>query len=246
MYVILCASSDVSAFWAHNGLQSMGIGPIVLLTPEALSSMESWEHRVGNSNTRTSFRSAGYGISDQSLRGVINRLMGPPQTVFSQVAPGDREYALQELNAFYLSWLSSLSCPVFNPATPQGLAGRWFHASELVLLAHQAGLMAPTYRQSPFDPPEAGFQPLAPMHAPVQRVIVFEDAVFGAEIPPGLREACCSFAKSCRTPLLGIDFFQTPESPWTFSHATPVPDLQAGGVPLLKAVARRFGKGESS
>jgi len=250
MYLILCSSSDASALWAHNGLQCMGVSPIVLLTPETLSGMNFWEHRVGNSGTRTSFSSPGYGISDHTLKGVLNRLTGPPQTVFSQVAPDDRDYGLQELNAFYLSWLSSLSCPVFNPATPQGLAGRWFHASELVILAHQAGLATPDYRQSAADPPERGFQPLAPMAAPGKRVIVFEDEVFGAdssgvEIPPELRRCCCDFARRCRTPLLGIDFFPTPASPWTFSHATPAPDLRVGGEPLLQALARGFSKGEN-
>lgn len=245
MYLILCSSSDASALWAHNGLQCMGVNPILLLTPETLSSINFWEHRVGNTGARTSFRSAGYGISDQTLKGVLNRLTGPPQTIFSQVAPGDRDYGLQELNAFYMSWLSSLSCPVFNPSTPQGLAGRWFHVSELLLLAHQAGLTTPEYRQSAADPQEKGFQPLAPVPAPGQKVIVFEEGVFGAEIPPELRVSCCRFAKLCRTPLLEIDFFHTAASPWTFSHATPVPDLQAGGEPLLQALARRFTKGEN-
>jgi len=86
-------------------------------------------------------------------------------------------------------------------------------------------------------------------------VIVFEDEVFvsetrgpeirGVEIPPELRRCCCDFAKRCRTPLLGIDFFPTPASAWTFSHATPAPDLRVGGEPLLQALARRFSKGEN-
>jgi hypothetical protein len=244
MFLVLCASSDVPALWAYNGLQAMGLGPISLLTPEMLGAMGAWEHYVGNDGSRISFRSDGYGISDHNLKGVLNRLMGPPQTIIPQVVPADREYALQELNAFYLSWLSSLSGPVLNPATPQGLAGRWFHASELVMLAHQADLPTPAYRQSGHDPVEAGFQPLAPAQAPLQRVIVLEDQVFGAEISEQSRERCCNLAKLCRTPLLGIDFYQTPNDGWRFSHATPVPDLQAGGAPLLQALAQRLDQGE--
>lgn len=245
MYLILCSSSDVSAMWAYQGLQAMGLGPLTLLTSEALSPMAAWEHRVGSGGSAVSLElDNGYGFSDHTLRGVLNRLMGPPQAILPQVTPADREYALQELNAFYLSWLNSLSCPVLNPATPQGLAGRWYHASELVMLAHQAGLTTPTYRQSATDPLEAGYQPLAPAQATVARVVVLEGEVFGAELPEALREKCGALAQLCRTPLLGIDFYQSAESQWTFSHATPVPDLQAGGAPLLHALYHRLKQGE--
>jgi len=245
MFLILCSSSDVSALWAYQGLQAMGLGPLTLLTSEALSAMATWEHRVGSDSCAVSLRlSNGYGFSDHTLKGVLNRLMGPPQTILPQVMPADREYAVQELSAFYLSWLNSLSCPVLNPATPQGLSGRWYHASELVMLAHQAGLETPTYRQSAADPPEAGYRPLAPAQSQVVRVIVLQGEVFGAELSEALRESCGQLARLCRTPLLGIDFYQSTESQWTFSHATPIPDLQTGGAPLLQALYRRLKQGE--
>jgi hypothetical protein len=244
MYLILCSSSDVSALWAYNALQAMGLAPISLLTPEMLSSSAAWEHHVGNAGSGVSLQLGGYGISDHTLKGVLNRLMGPPQVMIPQVAPADRDYALQELNAFYLSWLNALSCPVLNPATPQGLPGRWFHMSELVMLAHKAGLVTPTYRQSGADPIEAGFQPLAPAQATLKRVLVLRDEVFGAEVPAPLREFCCKMAKLCRTPLLGIDFYETAESEWTFSYATPLPDLQVGGSDFLHSLLRLLQKGE--
>lgn len=244
MFAILCSSSDVAALWTYEGLRSMGLRPLSLLTTEMLAA-SAWHHRVGNNGSAVSLRlGQDYGISDHTLRGVLNRLMGPPGEIMRQVAPADRDYALQELNAFYLSWLNALSCPVLNPATPQGLPGRWFHASELVMLAHHAGLVTPAYRLSGDDPVEAGFRPLAPPNTPVKRIIVLGDEVFGAHAPAALRKRCCYLAKLCRTPLLGIDFYSTRASQWTFSHATPLPDLQVGGVPLLHALRRHLQKGD--
>lgn len=245
MFLILCSSSDASALWASEGLRALGLGPLFLLTTEMFSSAVTWEHRVGNGGATLSLQlGGGYGISDHTLKGVLNRLTGPPLGVIHQVASADRDYALQEMNAFYLSWLKSLSCPVLNPATPQGLPGRWFHISELVMLAHQAGLTTPTYRQTGSDAAEAGFRPLAPAQTLVQRVVVLCDEVFGAELPAQVRERCCNLAKVCRTPLLGVDLYATADDPWTFSHATPLPDLHVGGMRLLQGLVRLFQKGE--
>ena len=244
MFLILCSSSDVPALWASHGLQAMGLHPISLVTPEILSSAIKLEHRVGNDGASISFKFMdGYGISDHNIRGVLNRLPGPPQGLINRFALADRDYALQEMTAFYLSWLNSLACPMLNRPTPQGLAGRWFHTSELVMLAHQSGLATPIYRQSGSDGAEAGYKPLAPPQARIERVIVLEDEVFGAHPPTPVREGCSKLAKLCRTRLLGIDFFITSGGLWTFSHATPLPDFQVGGTKLLERLTQIFQSG---
>ena len=71
---------------------------------------------------------------------ILNRLIAPPETLVAQSVPGDREYAHQELTALYLSWLNAIPAPVLNRPTPQGLAGRWRHASEWAVAADEAGL----------------------------------------------------------------------------------------------------------
>ncbi len=243
MFLILCSSYDAPAIWAAHGLQAMGLHPVSLVTPEMFASATTLEHRVGNDGTSIALKFMdGYGISDHNLRGVLNRLPGPPREIIDRFAPADRDYALQEMTAFYLSWLNSLPCPILNRPTPQGLSGRWFHNSELVLLAHQSGLATSIYRQSAKDPVEDGYKPLAPPEARIERVVVLDGEVFGAQPPAQVQDACCQFSKLCRTPLLGVDFF-IDSGTWIFSHATPLPDYQVGGSRLLQRLAQVFQTG---
>ncbi|HEV2964400.1 MAG TPA: hypothetical protein VG649_21410, partial [Candidatus Angelobacter sp.] len=84
---------------------------------------------------------------------------------------------------------------------------------------------------------------LAPPQARIERVIVLEDEVFGAQPSATVREGCCKLAKLCRTRLLGIDFYITSGGLWTFSHATPLPDFQIGGTRLLQRLTQIFRSG---
>jgi hypothetical protein len=54
----------------------------------------------------------------------------------------DREYAVMEMHAFLLSWLSSLKCVVINRPNPRSLGGAIRGPAEWLLLAGRAGLTA--------------------------------------------------------------------------------------------------------
>jgi hypothetical protein len=70
---------------------------------------------------------------------VLNRLQGMVAHHFLDSSP-DHAYAIAELQAFVLSWLARLPCPVVNAAGPRGLAGPQLGLSEWLLLAGRAGL----------------------------------------------------------------------------------------------------------
>jgi hypothetical protein len=245
MHLMLCSYSDAPALWAFEGLRAMGLNSLELVTTEMLSFTTHWEHRVGNTGCSLSFkRPDGRTFQDRNIGGVVNRLMAPPADAVAHAVPSDRDYALQEMSAFYLSWLQALPGPVLNRPTPQGLAGRWFHSSEWALLAHQAGLCAPAWRQTDSDRAEDGYASMAPAGVASAQVVVLDDELFGASAPAEVRSACVSLAKLSQTRLLGIDFYETRENPWTFAYATPTPNLQIGGPPLLRSLARIFENGE--
>jgi hypothetical protein len=213
-----------------------------LVTGEMLAFSTAWEHRVGDSGITISFTLPdGRALGDRDIDGVLNRLMTPPHDLAEHAVPGDREYAQQEMMAFHLSWLNALRVPVLNRPTPQGLPGRWFHASELVMLAHRAGLQAPAYRQSGDDvEPGYGYASLAPIGARMVQIIVLDDDAFGAALPQDVRDGCVRFAKLAETRLVGVDLYHSPDRGWTFAHATPMPALQLGGDSLLRGLAQIF------
>lgn len=243
--VVLCASSDLPALWAAEGLRAAGIGPVVV-TGEHLSEAIDWEHRIGAKGTSVSFKlPGGMTFTSSSIRGVLNRLIAPPQQILDRAVAADRDYALQEMTAFHLSWLYSLPCPVLNRPDPQGLSGRWLHASEAVRIAHACGLTAPRFRLGPSDPLEAGYASFAPAGSALTQVIVYGDEVFGASVPVRVQNQCVTFAKLARTRLVGIDLFATAESEWTFAYATPMPNLPAGGERLIAKIAGTFRKAAS-
>ena len=246
MHLVLCSSTDLPALWAWDGLRASGIGPVTLMTDETLSAMVRWEHRVASEGSTVSFTThAGPTLTDGAIRGVVNRLIAPPQQILDRAVPADRDYAMQEFTAFHLSWIHALRCPVLNRPTPQGLAGRWFHTSEAAIFANAAGLATPTYAQRDTDGAEAGYGSLAPADAAISQIVVLDDEVFGAQVPQSVRDRCVRFARLAQTRLLGIDLFQSPDNGWTFACATPLPNLQLGGARFVEKLARTLQNGDT-
>ncbi|MBV9252531.1 MAG: hypothetical protein JO227_25230 [Acetobacteraceae bacterium] len=244
MYLVLCSSFDAPALWAHEGLRAAGLADVELLTGERFAVTTAWEHRLGRSGVRTSFTLPdGRTVQDDEIGGVLNRLVTPPEPLLASACADDRDYALQELTSLYLSWLHALSCPVINRPAPMGLAGRWRHASEWLMLAREVGLPAQSYRQSGDSPPDDGYGSLAPVGTAVTPIIVFDGEVFGACLPASTHKACVAFARAAETALLGIDLFTNATGQMSFGHANPIPNLMIGGEPLLDRLVQVFRNG---
>ena len=123
-----------------------------------------------------------------------------------------------------------------NRPTPQGLCGTWRHTSEWIWLAHRAGLPAPRYVQSGRDVPQLGYQASVPFGKRVHPALVAAGRVFAEPMPALIEEGCRKLAELAQTEILGIDLFEDSDS-LQFAGATPIPDLQRGGLPLLKHLA---------
>lgn len=239
MWLVLCDASDASAILAYQALRARGITPLELITAEALSLAEEWEHRIEGDDASVRFRLGDSRSFDGSaLRGVLNRLYTAPTWHWRAAAKADQEYVQQELIAFFLSWLNALPCPVLNGPTPQGLCGRWRSESEWVVLAQHAGLPVAPYRASSFDRIDEmrGEKRLLAPGAQTRTLIVVGDVVTGQDAPEEVKHACVAFAQSAGTELLGLDFIDGAAGPWTFVGANPMPDLRWGGPGLIDAL----------
>ena len=238
MWLVLCDANDASAILAFQALRARGIAPLELLTADALSLAEVWEHRIeGDGSSTRVHLGDGRSFEGGALRGVLNRLYTVPTWHWRAAAKADQEYVQQELIAFFLSWLTALPCPVLNRPTPQCLCGRWRSESEWVCLAQRSGLPVAPYRASSFDRIDEmrGEKRLRP-GAQTRTLIVVDGTVTGTSAPDEVKQACVRFAKETGTELLGLDFVEGAAGPWTFVGANPMPDLRWGGPQLIDAL----------
>ncbi|MDX1251328.1 MAG: hypothetical protein IDH49_03580 [Gammaproteobacteria bacterium] len=240
MWLVLCPSNDEAALWAYEGLKARQIAPLELVSAEELACSLRWEHRVSADGASVAITLADRRtINSGAVRGIVNRLSYIPQEHLAMASPADREYAAQELMAFYMSWLYAMPQPVLNRPTAQGLSGAWRHISEWVWLAGKAGLPTLPYRQSGFDEIDEGHLRggFVSAETPVNTVIVIDGHVVGESPPPDIAASCKRLAGLAGAGLLGIQLVAGPESSWTFAGATPLPDLRLGGEALLDVMA---------
>ena len=234
MILILCEPGDGSAAWAAAELQQRG-HDAQLLFGAALGAATRWEHRVDADSATVAITLAdGRELSSAAPQPVLNRLPFVPLDQMRATAGADYGYAVQEVFAFYLSWLHAWPGAVLNRPTPQGISGSYRHPSQWALFAAQAGLPALPWEQSNADDPMRGWA------APPGEAVGFAvggEAVLPDILPADFAEPCVRLAAIAGTDLLGISFAREGEG-WLMTGASPVPDLMLGGAPLADALAR--------
>ena len=150
-----------------------------------------------------------------------------------------RDYAIQEMYAFYLSWLYALPGRKLNPPTPQGLCGNPRHPSAWAALAARVGLPARSVRQTSEDAPDLFWRTQRP-HAAVTLQVVGARIVGPASLVRSHAEACLLLSKAAGAPLLGVDFMPDSDGVWRMTGASIMPDLPGGGDELADALAEAF------
>jgi hypothetical protein len=209
----------------------------MVLTDSTLAAMRGWRHTIGADGARISLQLPDRRTLDGGdVNGVLNRLTFLPRAWTRTVGGPDRDYAIQEMLAFYVSWLHVLRAPKLNPPTPQGLCGNMRHPSAWTALAIRSGLPVRAFRQSCSDDPAAAWQRPAP--AETQTVFVVGNEVVGLPaIVDVHRDGCRGLAETAGSPLLGIDFAPDTDNGWRMIGASVAPNLTSGGEALADALA---------
>lgn len=244
MWLVLCDTHDISALWLYRELQKLGSAPLELISFDVLLHSMRWHHRLGgDQNLFIAFELGdGRTFSSDTISGVINRLSGISPHAFPYIAESERQYAVQELSAFFVSWLHGIPAAVINRPSAQSLCGAWFHASEWTLMALRANLPTMPYRQmSSMCPPEyyLGGR-VVPYHAPTTTVFVVGDSVIGTHIPESIADGCITLAKLANATLLGVEFVVSTGNEWAFAGVKALPDLRIGGLPLVHALDQQM------
>lgn len=242
MILVLCHEGDASATWAAEALRRRGLSPTVL-TGSDLAAIRGWRHTVAPDGTAacTLRLACGDLLSSGDVQGVLNRLIGVPWAWLRQIGGPDRDYAAQEMQALYLSWLHTMPEPMLNRPTPQGLCGNMRHPSAWTALAANAGLPVRAYRQTCDDNPADAWQSAHEQLG--YTVLVVGPQVIGPDaLVRRYRTECLRLTHNAGCALLGIDFMKFPDGASRVTGASPLPELTRGGEALADALAETLGQ----
>ncbi len=167
------------------------------MVPRDLS-VAGWRHHVGGAGEEWAVAS-GELLRVAAIDGVVTRLPVVRVQDLPHIAAEDREYVAIEMNAFLVSWLTRLRCPVLNQAAAMSLMGPNRSRERWLWLAANAGLKlaSPLYLVPGDDSPLA-----------TASVTVVTDRWFGAVAPELGAQALC-LAKRAGVDLLTVQFDTT-------------------------------------
>jgi hypothetical protein len=139
-FLILAHSNDQTALQVHVMLRARhGPDQVKLTLGEDLAYSPFWKHCLEDRKVTTELiLRDGTCLTSGRIGVVFNRLLAPTVPYFASAV--DQNYAVMEMYALYLSWLSSLPCPVVNNVSSIGLGVQTRSHAEWLLLAAKAGL----------------------------------------------------------------------------------------------------------
>jgi len=235
---VVASLDDADALWFAQRAGTSGVACRVLTT-EALSFARRRSHRVTDQGCTTTIEVvAGDIIRDSEIGGVLNRALDPPDRAWQRAAPAERDYASAELQAFMLSWLAGLPCPVRNRPTPDCLAGPYPHPFVASAAAVQAGLPCPpmtvTTSSVGNDCLDGHLMAARLTAGPAARPInvpCLDGVPAMAGIPDAVTDAIGSFLEliGANEAAVGIDFLVA-ENVWWFAGMTPIASLRTGDL----------------
>jgi hypothetical protein len=238
MLLVLCDENDVSALWAAEVLRARGLSPTVL-TGADLAAAQRWEHRVGTGTVGCEIvLGEGVVLRSRDVHAVLNRLPTIPWTWQRRIGGADRDYAIQEMYAFYLSWLHGLPGRKLNPPTPQGLCGNPRHPSVWAALAARVGLPMQPFRQTSEDHPELHWRPALPSAATL--LVVGARVVGPQSLVRCHGEACLRLSEAAGAPLLGLNFLPDANGAWRMAGASIMPNLSCNGDEIADALVEEL------
>ena len=240
MILVICDEADTSALWAADALKKRGLSPL-LITSTDLARVENWQHTVGVNAADCEIRLAnGWCFRTSEVDGALNRIACVPWQWQRRFGGDDHAYALQEMYAFYLSWLNTLRGSVFNKPTPQGLCGNMRHPSAWTALGVRVGLPVKPYCQSAEDAAPVVWYATDSSPSGNMLYVIGTHVVGPQFLLQPYREACLRLAAEADVELLGINFEFDDEFGCRMCGASVMPNLIHGGDELIDVMEEVF------
>ncbi len=164
-------------------------------------------------------------VGVEEISGVLIRLPYVFEQELLHIVPDDRAYVAAEMQAFLISWLSRLKCPVLNRPTPSYLLGPNWRPQQWVYAAAQVGIpVRPVHRHIKLG---VEISQQAPEVLPVT-ITVVGDRVFGS-VDRVLATQARSLADVAGVDLLAVHFSRH-DSNAEFLGADLLPDVSSPDV----------------
>jgi hypothetical protein len=223
--VVVARYTDAPALGFARRYAAQGV---CLLTPVDLSHC-GWLHRVGDIETSIAVI-GGQRIAARNIRGVVTRLPAVSEDDLEHIVAPDRAYVAAEIQAFLLSWLTALRCPVLNRPVPACLAGPAWRPAQWTQAAAHLGLpVTPVVEHVSFTRTRSAIGTSRPKCV---TVTVIGQRIIGA-VEPLLARQARALATAAGVDLLAVRF-SSRASDATFMGAHLWPNIAA--APIAAAV----------
>ena len=223
--VVVASRTDAPARGFMRRYASQGV---CLLTPADLSRC-GWSYRVGHIETSIAVI-GGRRSAARDLRGVVTRLSAVSEDDLEHIAAPDRAYVAAEMQAFLVSWLTALHCPVLNRPGPVCLAGPAWRPAQWSQAAAHLGLPVTTVvEQASFARTRSARETSRPKGV---TVTVVGQRIIGT-VDPLLARQARALATAAGVDLLAVRF-SSPAADARFVGAHLWPDIAA--APIAAAV----------
>jgi len=237
VFLVVCDIEDVGALWFAGQVRAAGV-QACLVTSDLLAFARRRSQRIGAIGVESVIELA-HGTTITRPAFVLNRLTGPPAAAWRLASDTERHYAIAELNAFMLGWLTGLHCPVRNRPNPSCLAGPLPHPLLLAAAATRTGLDCAdvSFRHDSGSTPDyllgAAARAAGPGSQPVHAVCL-DGVVLNVPVPPHVAAAVREFTTliGAGEALIGLDFLVQKDI-WWFAGMSPLADLRAAGKTLV-------------
>jgi len=136
----------------------------------------------------------GLSIAPREIAGVVTRIAGVAAETLRHIDPAERGFIAAEMNAFLLSWLSRLACPVVNRPSSGSLMGPAWSRERWLVEGCRAGF-EPCARMLPVPLPAASCE--------TRTIVLVGDACIG-DASSGVSERARALAERAGVTLLGL------------------------------------------
>lgn len=236
MLLIICHYDDVACHWLYAQLKAINY-PVVIVSAEMLPFLRKWEQHIAGDNHSVIMELYDKTFFDNNnIDLVINRVQYIPVEHWRSAGIAEKEYAAQEMSAFYTSWLYGLGARIYNPPKGLGLSGIYYSQTEWMVLALKAGFdINAQILSSSFTAGKSDINHDA--NLPLYSALIFDEAIFTQyNYPDILRAPALQLRQLAELPLFEYRFQVSEKGKVIFISANSFPDFSAYG----KAFANSF------